>query len=86
MSELNAIKADLPPAGAATYGRATAPAADFLLAELYLNAGVYTGTPDYANALASASAVIIRGCTASIPTSSICSRPTTTRHPKSCSP
>lgn len=61
VSELNAIKADLPPAGAATYGRATAPAADFLLAELYLNAGVYTGTTDYANALTSASAVINSG-------------------------
>ena len=63
VSELNAIKPDLPPAGpsSATYGRATAGAADFLLAEVYLNAGVYTGTPDYADALTAASAVIADG-------------------------
>jgi starch-binding outer membrane protein, SusD/RagB family len=61
VSELNAIKPDLPPAGPATYGRATADAADFLLAEVYLNASVYTGTPDYADALTAASAVINSG-------------------------
>jgi hypothetical protein len=62
VSELTAIKPDLPPAGvAASYGRATAPAADMLLAELYLNAGVYTGTPDYTDALTAAQAVISSG-------------------------
>ena len=61
VSELNAIKADLPAPGAATYGRATGPAADMLLAELYLNAGVYTGTPNYTGALTEASAVIAAG-------------------------
>src|SRR5437867_6433052 len=39
VTELNAIKADLPPAGAASYGRATPVAVDMLLAKLYLNAG-----------------------------------------------
>jgi hypothetical protein len=58
VSELNAIKADLPPAGASSYGRATAPAADMLLAKVYLNAGVYTGTTHYPEALAAAAAVI----------------------------
>jgi len=58
VSELNAIKPDLPPPGTATYGRATAPAADMLLAHLYLNASVYTGTTHYAEALAAAQAVI----------------------------
>lgn len=58
VTELNAIKPDLPAPGAATYGRATAPAADMLLAHLYLNAEVYTGTPQYAQALAAAQAVI----------------------------
>src|SRR5467141_1541322 len=48
LTELNAVKADLPPAGAASYGRATPVAVDMLLANLYLNAGVYTGTPNYA--------------------------------------
>jgi len=61
VSELNAIKADLPAAGAANYGRASAPAADMLLAKLYLNAAVYTGTPHYAEALTAAQAVISSG-------------------------
>jgi len=58
VTELNAIKADLPPAGASSYGRATPVAVDMLLAKLYLNAGVYTGTPNYAGALTAAQAVI----------------------------
>jgi hypothetical protein len=61
VGELNAIKADLPSPGPQTYGRATGPAADMLLAHLYLNAGVYTGSPDWANALNSARAVINSG-------------------------
>ena len=61
VSELTAIKADLPAAGPANYGRASAPAADMLLAKLYLNAEVYTGTPHYAEALTAAQAVISSG-------------------------
>lgn len=61
VSELNAIRTLLPAPGASTYGRATGPAADMLLANLYLNAGVYTGAPDYAHALTSAVAVINSG-------------------------
>lgn len=61
VSELTAIKDSLPVPGAATYGRATGPAASMLLAELYLNAGVYTGAPDYADALTAAQAVIGSG-------------------------
>jgi hypothetical protein len=61
VSELNASKADLPAAGASNYGRATGPAADMLLAKVYLNAGVYTGTPNYAGALSAAQAVIGSG-------------------------
>jgi starch-binding outer membrane protein, SusD/RagB family len=59
VSELTAIQADLPAAaGAGTYGRATKEAASMLLAHVYLNAEVYTGTPQYAQALAAAQAVI----------------------------
>jgi hypothetical protein len=58
VSELLDIQADLPPAGPSTYGRATGPAASMLLAKVYLNAGVYTGTAHYAEALAAAQAVI----------------------------
>jgi len=58
VSELTAIQSALPAPGAANYGRATGPAASMLLAKLYLNAGVYTGTPNYAGALTAAQAVI----------------------------
>jgi len=58
VSELNAIKPELPAAGAANYGRATSIAASMLLAKLYLNAGVYTGTTNYSGALTEAQAVI----------------------------
>lgn len=61
VSELTAIASQLPAPSAATYGRATAPAAQMLLAEVYLNAGVYTGTPHWAEALAAAQAVINAG-------------------------
>ena len=58
VNELNAILPDLPPKGPSTYGRATPEAAHMLLAKLYLNAGVYTGTPNYAGAVTEAQAVI----------------------------
>ncbi len=58
VSELTAIQNELPAPGAATYGRATGPAVSMLLAKLYLNAGVYTGTPNYVGALTAAQAVI----------------------------
>ncbi len=61
VGELNAIKDSLPQPGASTYGRATTMAAHMLLAELYLNAEVYTGTADYADALNEASTVINSG-------------------------
>jgi starch-binding outer membrane protein, SusD/RagB family len=58
VSELNAIQADLPAASSGTYGRATKEAATMLLAKVYLNGEVYTGTPHYAEALTAAQAVI----------------------------
>jgi starch-binding outer membrane protein, SusD/RagB family len=61
VSELNAIKDELPPRGPSTYGRATPAAAHMLLAKLYLNAEVYTGTANYAAALTEAQAVIGAG-------------------------
>ncbi|OYV74341.1 MAG: RagB/SusD family nutrient uptake outer membrane protein [Gemmatimonadetes bacterium 21-71-4] len=61
VSELKAIQGSLPQPGPSTYGRATGPAASMLLANLYLNAGVYTGTPDYADALTAAQSVISSG-------------------------
>jgi hypothetical protein len=58
VSELTGIQSALPAPGPTTYGRATGPAASMLLAKLYLNAGVYTGTANYAGALTAAQAVI----------------------------
>lgn len=59
VSELTAIQADLAPAsGSGTYGRATREAAAILLAHVYLNAEVYTGTAQYAQALAAAQTAI----------------------------
>jgi len=63
VSELNDIIGKLPPKGPSTYGRATPDAAHLLLAKLYLNAGVYTGTPNYAGAATEAQAVISAGYT-----------------------
>ena len=61
VSELTSLKDSLPLVGPNTYGRATAAAANMLLAEVYLNAAVYTGTPHYDLALAAAQAVIGSG-------------------------
>src|SRR3990170_1783138 len=58
VSELTAIRPLLPLASPGTYGRATDAAASMLLAKVYLNAEVYTGTPQYAQALAAAQAAI----------------------------
>ncbi len=61
VNELNAVKDSLPTPGASTYGRATTQAAHMMLAELYLNAGVYTGTANWAGAMNEASEVIGSG-------------------------
>ena len=57
-SELNAVRPLLPAAGQNQYGRASQAAADMVLAKLYLNAEVYTGTARYANAREAAERVI----------------------------
>ncbi|HEX8243291.1 MAG TPA: RagB/SusD family nutrient uptake outer membrane protein, partial [Longimicrobium sp.] len=58
VGELNAIRGELPAAGAGEYGRADRGAVDMLLAKLYLNAAVYTGTPRYADAMTAVQNVI----------------------------
>ena len=58
-TELLAIEPILPDNN--TYGRATKGAAQMLLAKLYLNAEVYTGTPRYAEAASYANKVITEG-------------------------
>lgn len=58
VAELTDIVSALPAPSAATYGRATGPAASMLLAKLYLNSNVYTGTSRYSEALTAVQAVI----------------------------
>jgi hypothetical protein len=60
-SELKAIENNLPDAKTNEYGRADKAAAQALLARLYLNAGVYTGTERYQDALSYAKKVIDAG-------------------------
>lgn len=57
-SELKAIEADLADARSNEYGRADKGAAWALLARMYLNAQVYTGTARYTDAITYASKVI----------------------------
>lgn len=58
-SELLAIRSELPPRG--EYGRADQGAVNMLLAKLYLNAEVYTGSPRYTDARVATEAVIAGG-------------------------
>lgn len=58
VDELIAIRADLPVAGGGEYGRANQGAVAMLLAKLYLNSAVYTGTARYSEARAEAERAI----------------------------
>jgi len=60
-SELEAIEPLLPAPKTNEYGRADKGAAWALLARLYLNAAVYTGTPKYTEAITYSSKVISQG-------------------------
>src|SRR5690348_11096290 len=63
-SELKAIRPSLPAKSTGdNYARASQAAVDMVLAHLYLNAKVYTGTERYADARAAAEAVIAAGFT-----------------------
>jgi hypothetical protein len=62
-SELKAIDADLAPVKTIEYGRVDQGAAWALLARVYLNAEVYSGTPHYDSAIFYASKVIGGGYT-----------------------
>ncbi|HEX6372132.1 MAG TPA: RagB/SusD family nutrient uptake outer membrane protein [Longimicrobium sp.] len=61
VSELNAVRTELPAAGQNQYGRASQAAADMVLAKLYLNSAVYTGTARYADARQAVERVIATG-------------------------
>ena len=62
-SEVKAVQGQLPSRTAVEYGRVSSAAASMLLAKLYMNSAVYTGTPRYAEARAAAEAVINAGYT-----------------------
>jgi hypothetical protein len=57
-TELEAIRDQLPTLANAQYGRASRSAVDMVLAKLFLNAQVYTGTARWADARTAAEAVI----------------------------
>ncbi len=63
VGELRDIEGTLAAPRQNEYGRADQAAAWALLARVYLNAGIYTGTPDYSNAIAYAQKVIGAGYT-----------------------
>ena len=60
-SELKVCENDLADAGKNTYGRVDKVAAEMLLARLYLNAEVYTGTAQWQNAMDYAEKVLNNG-------------------------
>lgn len=60
-SELKAIDGDLAPVKTIEYGRVDQGASWALLARLYLNAGVYTGTTRYSDAITYTKKVIAAG-------------------------
>ncbi|MDB5207281.1 MAG: RagB/SusD family nutrient uptake outer membrane protein [Flavisolibacter sp.] len=60
-TELKAIDADLAPAKTIEYGRVDQAAAWALLARIYLNANVYTGTQRYTDAITYAKKAIAAG-------------------------
>lgn len=60
-SELNEIKSNLPAARQGEYGRADQGAVDALLARMYLNAVVYTGTERYTDCVEACKRVIAGG-------------------------
>jgi hypothetical protein len=62
-SELQALTSELAAPRSNEYGRVDQAAAHGFLARLYLNAGVYTGTPQYAKAAEEAKKVIDSGYT-----------------------
>ena len=62
-SELKALETDLIPARTNQYGRADQAAAWALLARMYLNAEVYTGTPRYTDAITYCNKIIAAGYT-----------------------
>lgn len=63
VSELTAIESQLLPAKTIEYGRVDQGADWALLARIYLNAGVYTGTTNYTGAITYAKKVIAAGYT-----------------------
>ena len=66
-SELQSIKEVLPAARQGEYGRADQAVVDALLARMYLNAEVYTGTERYTDCIAACNRVIAGGYSLTLP-------------------
>lgn len=63
VDELTDLRSELPAANAGEYGRVDRGAVAMLLAKLYMNAGVYTGTARYAEAMTELTTLIAGGYT-----------------------
>jgi hypothetical protein len=61
VDELTDIRADLPAMGAAEYGRVDQAAVAMLLAKVYMNAEVYTGTARWTEAMTEVQAILTSG-------------------------
>lgn len=61
VSELTAVRNELPAMGAAEYGRLDQGAIAMILAKVYMNAGAYTGTPNYTAAMTEVTSIIGSG-------------------------
>lgn len=58
VSELTAVRGDLPAIGAAEYGRFDQGVVAMILAKVYMNAGAYIGTPNYSAAMTEVQAIL----------------------------
>lgn len=61
VAELQEIIPQLPTHGPSNYGRASREAGSMLLAKLYMNAGVYTGAPNFSGVLTALAPVLSNG-------------------------
>ncbi len=61
VSELIAVRPDLPAIGAAEYGRFDQGTIAMILAKVYMNAGTYVGTPNYTAAMTEVQSIIASG-------------------------
>lgn len=68
VSELTAVRGELPAIGAAEYGRFDQGIIAMILAKVYMNAGAYIGSPNYTAAMTEVQSIIASGAYSIDPT------------------